>query len=139
MNFDRVKEMIYREIDEISEQDQLTIECVEALGELVDILKDISEIDAMENYDNGGYSNNGSYSYRGGRNMNMRYYDGSSYNNGYSYGGGSYRNSYRRNNGYSRDDSKHYMISELERMMNEAQSENDKMEIKKLVEKMKNN
>ena len=69
----------------------------------------------------------------------MRYYDGNSYNNGYSYGGGSYRNSYRRNNGYSRDDSKHYMISELERMMNEAQSENDKMEIKKLVEKMKNN
>ena len=133
MDFNHVKDMIYREIDEISEQNQLTIECVEALGELVDILKDIAEIEAMENYGDNGYSNNGGYSQRGGK--YMRYYDGNSYG---GYSGNSYRGSYRRN-GYSREDGRQYMISELERMMNEAQNESDKMEIKKLVDKMKNN
>ena len=134
MNFDRIKDMLYQEIDEIGNQNGLTIDCVEALGEMVDILKDIAEIEAMENYNyqDNGYSNGG-YSQRGGR--TYRYYDGNSYNGG----NGSYGSRMMRRNGYSREDGKQYMISELERMMNEVQNENDKMEIHKLVEKMKNN
>lgn len=140
MNFDRIKEMLYNEIDEIGNQNGLTIDCVEALGEMVDILKDLAEIEAMDNYYDNSYSNNGGYSQRGGR-YNTRMYDGNSYGgNNYGGNGGSYMGrNYRRGNGYSRDDSKQYIIGELERMMNDLQNENDKMEIHKLVEKMKNN
>ena len=60
--------------------------------------------------------------------------DGMNYGN--SYRGGRYMN---RGRGYSRDDGRQYMIQELENLMNEAQNENDKHEIHKLIEKMKNN
>ena len=127
-NFDRIKEMIYREMDGISDEGQLTFDCVQALGEMVDILKDISTVEAMED-SNYGYSNNDGYSQRG-----RKYYDGNSYGRGGN--GGSMRSSY--GSGYSRDDgTKRDMIQKLENLWNEARDDRDKDAIKRLLDQMK--
>lgn len=132
-NFDRIKDMIYREMDGISDEGQLTFDCVQALGEMVDILKDISTVEAMEE-SNYGYSNNDGYSQRG-----RKYYDGNSYG-GSSYGrggnGSSMRSSY--NGGYSRDDgTKRDMVQKLENLWNETRDEHDKEAIKRLLDQMR--
>lgn len=100
---ENVKDMVYRELDAITNEGQLTMECVHVLYELWDILKDIEEVAEKETMIEEGYSSRG-------RGMS-RYYDGggSSYMSGGSYNsnGSSYRSNgggRTRNNGYSRDD-----------------------------------
>ena len=131
-NFDRIKDMIYREMDGISDEGQLTFDCVQALGEMVDILKDISTVEAMEE-SNYGYSGNDGYSQRG-----RKYYDGNSYGGSYSRNGSGngMRSSY--NSGYSRDDGmKRDMVQKLENLWNETRDEHDKDAIKRLLDQMR--
>lgn len=132
-NFDMIKDMVYREIDGIADEDQMTFECVQALGELVDILKDISTVEAMEESSYGYSNNDGGYSQRG-----RRYYDGNSYGGSYSRNGSgnSMRSSY--GGGYSRDDGmKRDMIQKLENLWNEARDDKDKDSIKRLLDQMR--
>ena len=144
-DFGIIKDMIYRELDDISNHsNQLNKDCVETIGELVDILKDVGQIEMFEQssfgYDDraDGYSRDGN-----GMSGNSygRYYfdDGRGYmNNSYGNNMGYRRSSGYRGRGYSRDDGKQYMIQELENLMHEASDEHDKQEIRRLVEKMKN-
>ena len=138
--FDNVKDMVYCEIDEISRQGKLDMNTVKVLGELVDILKDIGSIEMFEEGINiqeddysygGGYSRNNGYSQR---RMPIYYNDGNSYRNN--------RNGYQmRSNsryGYSRDDAKEHMVQKLEHLMNEAQDEQDKQAIQRLINQMDN-
>lgn len=53
---DRIKEKLWREIDGIAEKPEMSHGDLETLGKLVDALKDIAEICAMEDYGDGGYS-----------------------------------------------------------------------------------
>ena len=141
--FERIKDMVYCEIDDISNRGQLDMNTVKVLGELVDILKDISQ---MELYEDGIDVYDDQYSYSGGYNRNMNnggysqkrmpiyYNDGNSYrssgrNNGYS----------RRGRGYSYEDSKSHMIDKLHNLMQEAQDQNDKNAIQRLIDQMENN
>ena len=136
--FDTVKDLVYCEIDEISHIGKLDMNTVKVLGELVDILKDIGSVEMFEEgvgygeeeYSN-GYNRNGGYS--------QRWYPGNSYDNmsnGNSYRSG--RSNYPRRGGYSRTDSKQYMVDELTRLMNEAQNNEDRESIKRLVDQMQN-
>ena len=140
VEFDRIKDMVYRELDDISSHGgQMNRDCLETIGELVDILKDIGQVEMFAEssigYDK--YAGEDGYSQRGrnGNGSYGRYYFDDGMNYGNSYRGGRYMN---RGRGYSRDDGRQYMIQELENLMNEAQNEHDRQEIKKLVDKMKN-
>ena len=135
--FNHVKDMVYDEIENISRQGKLSKESVCVLGELVDILKDIGTVEMFEEgFDvpeneyslANEYIVNGGYSQRGG-------YGGNSYrgNRGYNYGG------YSRRGGYSREGAHDHMISQLHQIMNEAQNEEDRQAVKRLIDQMGNN
>ena len=64
---DRLKEVLQCEIDKIADQGELTAGSLETIGKLLDAVKDISEINAMDDY---------GYSQRGYGRMPM-YYEGS--------------------------------------------------------------
>ena len=131
--FDSVKDMIYEEIDNISHQGKLTKEIVCVLGDLVDILKDIGTVEMFEEgvyvpeneyslasgYSDGHYGNRSDNSYRNGR----------SYNSGYMR---------RGRGGYSRDNAHNHMISQLHDIMNQAQSDEDRQAVQRLIDQMKN-
>lgn len=131
---DNVKDMIYRELDAISNEGQLPYECVHVMHELWEILNEISETEekemALEGYGMDGYSSRGRM---------MRYYDGNSYGNGgYSYNNGRSGNNgsgrMMRSGGYSRDDGRQDMMDKLEKLMNETHDEHVRESIRKMLE-----
>ena len=137
--FDQIKDMVYDELDAMSHQGRLNKESVCLIGELVDILKDIGTIEMFEegieipddDYSlANGYSRDGGYSQRRYVRGGNSYRDGRTYNSGYSR---------RTRGGYSREDSKDHMIQQLHNIMNEAQNENDRQSIHRLIEQMENN
>ena len=145
--FDNVKDMVYCEIDEISRQGKLDMNTVEVLGELVDILKDIGTIEMYEDglyfSDDEPYENG--YSRIGYPGKFPMYYRNNSYDNGMN--GNSYRSGRFMSNGnrmkgnrggYSREDSKDHMINKLEHLMNEANNDQDRQAIGRLIEQMQN-
>ena len=136
--FDRIKDLVYDEIEQISHRNQLDKDSVCVIGELVDILKDIGTVEMFEEgvyvpEDEYSLASGGDYSQRGG--YSSRYYNdrGNNYRggNGYSRRGG--------RSGYSRDDAKDHMIMKLENLMNEAQDEQDKQSIRRLIDQIGNN
>ena len=139
--FDNIKDMVYCEIDEISHQSKLDMNSLKALGELVDILKDIGSVEMFEEgieVQDDDYSQMNNYSRNGGysqRRMPIYYNDGNSYRNGRGMGNGYSR----RGRGYSYDGDKDHMIEELNRLMMKASDQNDKVAIQRLIEQMENN
>lgn len=138
--FDNIKDMVYCEIDEIAHQGKLSVNTIQVLGELVDILKDIGSVEMFEEGVNinedeysfsNGYSRNGGYSQR-----RPMYYEGNSYRNGRSYNNSGYS---RRGRGYSYDDSKTHMIEKLNHLMMEANEQKDKDAIRDLIAQMESN
>lgn len=136
-----LKEMLCKEIEKVTVKNDITPAEIEAIYKVVDIIKDIDTISAMEEYSeddgysqrgysNRGYSRRGSYgysednSYRRGRDSRGRYT---------SRDGGSYRGSYR---GYSRADAREDMMSRLEEAMESASSEHERQAIMRCMEKL---
>lgn len=116
---DKVYDMVYCELEDISKKDKMSMQDLDALGKLVDIVKDIDKIGEMTD---SGYSQN---SYRG---------------SGNSYGSRYNRNSYRGSgNSYSRDESKEHMLNQLEQVMNMAVDDRDRNAINKLMQQMQQN
>lgn len=102
--YDDAKRMLERELQEISNKGGVTQDDIMTMGKIVDNLKDISIICAME--EESGYSERNMYdsdaSYARGRGSqanrdSMGRYSSRGYNYG-AYDGGSYRGSY--DNGY---------------------------------------
>ena len=128
--FDRLKDLVFEEIEELSHRPQLDKESICVIGELVDILKDTYTIEMFEEgYDVPEDEYRG-YSQRSGY---PKYYDSGNSYRGRSYGG----YSRRVRPGYSREDGKAHMVEKLEALMNEAQDENDRMAIKDLINQMR--
>ena len=131
--FDEIKDMVYGEIDNIARQGSLNNEALCVLGELVDILKDIGTVEMFEE---GIQVPENEYSLASGyRNGSIHRNDDS----GYSYRGGrNYYSDYpRRGRGsYSRDDAHEHMISQLHNIMNDAENEDDRQAVKRLIDQM---
>ena len=116
-----LKKMLEKEIEKVTSKNEIAPAEIEALYKVIDIIKDIDTIKAMEEYgeeyddeysergySRRGYSRRGSYenSYRRGRDSRTGRY--------VSRDNGAYRGSYR---GYSRDDAKEDMLEKLEEAM----------------------
>lgn len=133
-SLEKIRDMLMEELDKCSQKKELTSNSLENIDKLAHAVKSIDTIMAMEE---AGYSNDGSYENRGrgsnARRDSMGRYSDSSER---SYGG-SYRNSYRRggsNRGYSRDDmgysreeAKAELMSNLREMSRDADGEQRQM------------
>lgn len=123
---ENIYNMMMRELDVLSSKGELDETSLCFIDKMVDIIKDIGEIDhsSIEGYSNAGripmYPYDMNYSY------NNRMYNG-----GNSYAGGG--NSYRSGGGYSRDNE---AMDKLNRMMNEASSPQERETIRKIMDKM---
>ena len=137
--FDRIKDLVYNELNEFGRYDQLNKEAVCMIGELVDILKDIGTVEMFEEniyVDDNGWYHNGGEGYSQGY-MPRRYYEtGNSYR-GRGMNGGGYGSRYR--GGYSREDGKEHLIQKLENLMNESHDEQDRHAIQRLIDQMHTN
>lgn len=131
---DYLKDMLCAEIKKITQQNDFTTSTLETSYKIVDMLKDIEEIQEKESTHQ--YEKEGSYGYWGvGYGGRMPYNDRYSYgNNGMNNGGG---NSYGYDNGYSRMSSSDKMMSELQMMMDESTSARDKAIIQKALDELR--
>lgn len=120
----KLHEMVDKGLDEITAKGSLDKETVCLAGQLVDIRKDLSTIEAMDEY---GYSEDDGYS-MARRRDSMGRYSRNSYRG--SYDDGSYRGSYR---GYSRDEGKQQMIDHLNRAMQSASNDHEREEIRRMI------
>lgn len=121
---DRICDMMYCELDELTKKDKLDTKDVELIDKFVDIIKDIDEISGSQDM---GYSQTGSY--MRGRSGRMPMYNrGNSYSRGRS-----------MNNGYSRDESKDMMLDHLQEVMDMAVDEKDRKAIERLMSQMQQN
>ena len=138
--FDRIKDMVYDELDQLTRHDQLTKDAVCMIGELVDILKDIGTVEMFEEGvyvdDNGMYHDGSGYS----QGYAPRRYEGGNSYRGYNVGGRNMMNnsgySRRGRSGYSREDGKDHLVQKLEALMNEVNDEHDRQSIQRLIDQM---
>lgn len=131
------KRMLCEELDRIIEKGKLSTSDLDILHKLSDTLKNMLKIEMLEEDD--GYSERGDgmmrgYSRDGGWETRGRY--GHSYDDDSSYARRrDSRGRYSRE-GYSRDDGKEDMVSELEDLMRDADGA-AKMAIKRAIEEIK--
>ena len=139
--YEKLRDLLEGEIDEIVKGGSLDKEKLHCLYEMVDVIKDVGEITEQE----GGYSQANRmyvdpmmmYAYAANNNRaNNSRYSRANYNRGGSYGGGSYaggRGGNSSRGGYSRGGD---VMENLERMMGEAQSEQEREAIRQVMEMM---
>ena len=124
--FDKLRDMIGSEMDQITARGELDENSLACTYKMVDILKDLGEIEMND----GGYSQRYMPQYP----MNSYGMGGNSYrNNNTMYRGNSYRNSYNGMGGYSRTGD---TMDKLHQMMNEAQTEHERETIRRVMETM---
>lgn len=133
-----LKDMILCDIDETVKKGQLNPADYQALGEAVDIIKDIETIEAMKNYEYQDQEVSGAMS--GGRMYPMGRFN--SYNDG-GYSGnsyGSYGNSYERGRSprtgryVSRDEDP---MEKMQRMMDNAKTPEERDMIQRMMDEMR--
>jgi len=132
----KIKEMLYRELEEYAGSERLSGGSLEMIHKITDTIKNIDKIEMLE--DSGGYSRTGGASYDDGasyarRRGGMHYVRGHySRNDGNSYDGG---NSYNRS-GYSRHDGKHHMMSRMEELMQEAGNDRERDVLRRCMDQL---
>lgn len=135
--YDQIREMLCDELEEIAKKKELTTNSLDVIYRSVDVLKDLSTINAMEQeYGNGGYS--GGYyerypfymyddapgnSYARGRNVHRDSMGRYSNDGHYSYD--------HPGNGYSGDTKE-----ELRKLMNTAQNDREREAIRTALDNM---
>lgn len=129
-----IKEKMEEELKDLCKKDTLTNADIELIYKMIDVVKDISTVEAMKNAEEQGwsrdYSYDDDYSYARGRNAMGRYTsrDGGSYARG-----GSYMGSY--DDGYSRH-GKEEMINNLKSMMMQARTPEERESYRATIEQM---
>lgn len=100
-HLDELKELLMEQVKKITKKGDITVSELDSVYKVVDVIKDIDTINAMEEeYGGSGYSQRGGYSgrsYDGWSREGMSNrgsYAGGSYNGGSYAGGGSYEGSY---------------------------------------------
>ena len=130
--YEELKELLCRELDEITEKGELSPGSLDTVQKLTDSIKNINKIMMLEE---DGYSQGGDWEARG-------VYGHHSYDEG----GNSYRGRkrdsmgrYARDDGrmYSRDGSeKEHMMKKLREMMDNASSQQERETIRKIINKL---
>ena len=128
---EQLKELLEEEIRKVTKKGDITPAEVEAMYKVVDIIKDIDTIEAMEEY---GEDNDGEYSRRG-YSSRMSYMDGGSYRRGRGMNG-RYVSRDRSYRGYSMEESRDAMMAKLEEAMNEATTEHERQAIMACMDKI---
>lgn len=122
-----VREIILKEMDDIAAKRELDENSLICVYKMVDIIKDITEIEEKESeMSMSSYSANGSYEY--GNSYANRVGNGRSSRYNYARG-----NSSNRGGGYSRDGD---VMDKLNRMMNEASSDTERDVIRRIMNNM---
>ena len=152
-----LKDLLCAELEDYAEKgkkaNKMSAGDLEAIHKLTDTVKNILKIDMLE--EEGGYSEDGHYMGEG-RIYGTSYDDGMHREGGYSYARGrryarrdsmgrysrDYGMSYVRDGrgmrgGYSRDDGKHYMMEQLEEMMEEAEKPAEKEALRRCMDALK--
>ena len=143
-----VKDMLKRELEEITRRGEITERNLEVVDTLLNSIKNACKIIMYEEYEeDGGYSYRGDYSNARGRGRNAkrdsmgRYAREGGYSNEGMYANdGGYSNrrgGYSREGGYSYESDKEGKMEMLRELMSEANSEEEKEMIRKLMQHMK--
>ena len=150
-----LKDLLCAELEDYAENGKksgkMSMGDLESIHKLTDTVKNIMKIDVLK--EEVGYSEDGHYMGEG-RIYGTSYDDGMHREGGYSYargrgryarrdsmgrysrdGGMSYRGGMR--GGYSRDDGKHYMMEQLEEMMEEAEKPAEKEALRRCMDALK--
>ena len=149
-----LKDLLCAELEDYAEKGKksgkMSMGDLETVHKLTDTVKNILKIDTLS--DELGYSEDGTYMGEG-RIYGTSYDDGMHREGGYSYARGrryarrdsmgrysrddgmSYRGGMR--GGYSRDDGKHYMMEQLEEMMEEAEKPAEKEALRRCMDALK--
>ena len=149
-----LKDLLCAELEDYAEKGKksgkMSMGDLESIHKLTDTVKNILKIDLVESDE--GYSEDGHYMGEG-RIYGTSYDDGMHREGGYSYARGrryarrdsmgrysrddgmSYRGGMR--GGYSRDDGKHYMMEQLEEMMEEAEKPAEKEALRRCMDALK--
>lgn len=139
--YDKIKTMLCDELDEIAKKNELTSSNLEVIYKAIDVIKDISVVEAMEQEYGEGYSNDNGYS--NGYLDRYPYYMYDDPGHSLARGRGTYakRDSMGRysrdshmdysNEGYSRD-----AKSELQRMMDNAKTDQEREALRMAISSM---
>lgn len=140
---EQLKQMLTKELEEIASKGKMTAGELDTVDKLTHSLKSLETIMAMGEYSNEGGSYGGSYgrsyggsynSYEGGMSNEGSYGRGRGGNSrGGSYGGSYARNRGGRSRGYSRDN----MMEELQELMEDAETEQEREAIRRCIEQMR--
>ena len=118
---DDLREIVTKEIDDINKKGELDENSLVCVYKLVDILKDIGEIEGQEMGYSSRYMMDSGNSYRNRYSMRNRDSMGR-YSRDYSYRGG-----------YSRDGERDEIMAKMEHMMDTAGSETERQVIQRLM------
>lgn len=149
----KAKEMLHKELEDIVNQGEINNISLEMIDKLLNSIKNSCKIIMYEEYsEDGEYSYEDGYSNARGRGRNARrdsrgryaresgysYEDGGYSNEGYSNRRGD-RGGYSRRGGYSYDDGeKEEKMQMLQELMRDADSEQDKKLLRKMMQEMQN-
>lgn len=135
------KEMLHRELEQIVKKGELSAGSLDTIDKLLNSIKNACKIIMYDEFDEGGYSQEGGSMMNGNsyaqRRDSMGRYSRRGYSNARGSRGGS-RGGYSRTGGYSYDDGKDEKIEILRDMMDEASSEDERRVINKLIRRMEN-
>lgn len=125
-----LKDMLCRELDEITRKGELTAGSLDTVDKLTHSIKSIETIIAMNEAQDG---ESGYYPHMGG----YRSYDGMRSGARRRDAMGRYSREYRRN-GYSRDDARDEMIADLKELMQNAPDEHTKKRFQGFIRELEN-
>ena len=128
-----IKEMLMREVEEMSRKGELDYMSLDTLHKLTDTIKNIDKIMMLER---GGYSRDGGTSRAGNSNGNS--YSDNSYGAEDSYNSGeSYRRRRDARGRYSREDGRDQMVNQLEGLMGQAGTDHEREAIRRCMEQLR--
>jgi hypothetical protein len=119
--YDNIRKLVECELEKIGKMNELNNNAMENVYKLVDILKDLDEIEDHKDMMDEGYSQRmiPNYNYGNSYNRSMR-----SYNNG------------NYNRSYARGNSRNSLRDHLEQALNEAQTERERESILRMMDEM---
>lgn len=129
VDYEKIRKMVECELDKIAALPELNDTTLMQVDKLVDIAKDINELESQGMSFGGnsqrsyGGSYNGQNSYRSGRESYGSYNNGRSYNQGY-------------NQGYSMHGSRDALMESLNVAMDNAQNDHERNAIRELMNKI---